>query len=97
MDIGEHGGPHEIPRGEAVGGVGATGEQLGSLVDTFVDVTADPLPLGRADQGPELGVLGKRVARGIALGCLEGELLDLGQFGAGARSCGSERSRSGRS
>ena len=52
VTFGEHRGLHEVALVEALGLLGATGEELGALVDALLDVAPHPVALDAETSGP---------------------------------------------
>ena len=87
-DVGEHRRLHEVARVEALGRLGATGDERGALVDALLDVAAHPVALRVAEtSGPSCASLANGSPTVNALGrVLAGDALVLGERRA-ARAC----------
>ena len=81
-DVGEDRRLHEEALVEALGGVGAAGEQRGALLIALVDVAPHPLALDGGHERAEAAGLLERVAGGVRLGGGRGDGLHLGQAAA---------------
>ena len=62
VDVGEHGRADEVAALEALGRLGAAGDQARALLDALLDVAAHALALGVGDERAEPGRVVERVA-----------------------------------
>ena len=82
-------GLHVVALVEALGLLGATGEQRGALVDALLDVVAHAVDCCAADtSGPSLRLAAERVADGEAFGRRRPRSARLRRACCGARACG---------
>jgi hypothetical protein len=72
-------GCHEVALVEALGGVGAAGEERGTLVDALLDEATDAVALRGRHERPEPAGLLERVARRERRSGGRGDLLGLGE------------------